>query len=452
MSSINESHLGKPSVVDPKYGDRYDTPKTPLAFDVTDWNNFTYEMQHCIKCKGCYWVEHTYNPGMDFPVRCASNLWNDFDAYGAMGKMRIALGLQEGKLKWTDKLLEIVYADPLCGACDVGCKRNLDLEIELTLESLRVQAVKDGVAPLPAHKKVFDNIKNTNNEYGLTESRTKWVTPDLKIADKADMVYFVGCSASYGNKSIAQSTAKVLNAIGAPFALLKDEKCCGNIVYSVGAWDEAKKMAEANVAAVKAAGAKTVVVSCAECYRMWKVDYPKMLDIATDDLGFEVLHLIEVADKALTDGNLKLTKPVEGRVSYHDACSVSRLCDPWVPYKGERGWMGMIYPGLLRRRGRHGLYPQARNLLTAIPEVDYAELKRIRENAFCCGAGRGTEEAFPDLAEFSADHRLDEVKAVGTEVLVSACPHCKNNFAKSVAKKDENIQVLDIAEILAAAL
>ena len=68
--------------------------------------------------------------------------------------MRIGTALAEGKLEWTPKLLEIIYADPLCGACDVGCKRNLDLEIELTLEALRVKAVKDGAGPMPAHKKV----------------------------------------------------------------------------------------------------------------------------------------------------------------------------------------------------------------------------------------------------------------------------------------------------------
>jgi Fe-S-cluster-containing dehydrogenase component len=109
--------------------DRYDTPKKKVALDVTNLNNFVYDMDHCIKCKGCYWVEHTYMPGVKFSTRCPSNTWNDFDSYGAFGKMRIGLAVNEGKLEWTDKLLEIIYADPLCGACDVGCKRNLDLEI-----------------------------------------------------------------------------------------------------------------------------------------------------------------------------------------------------------------------------------------------------------------------------------------------------------------------------------
>jgi Fe-S oxidoreductase len=176
------------------------------------------------------------------------------------------------------------------------------------------------------------------------------------------------------------------------------------------------------------------------------------LDIATADLGFEVIHLIEFADKAVAEGKLKLTKPVDVRFTYHDACGVSRLCDPWVPYKGERGWMGMIFPGLYRRRGRHGLYGQARNVLNAIPGADFVELIRINENAFCCGAGRGTKEAFPDLAKFSANHRLDEVKEVGAEVLVSACPRCKNNFAQ-VAKEDgDNVKVMDISELILASI
>ena len=429
----------------------YDTPKTALAFDITNLENFVYDMQHCIKCKGCYWVEHTYNPGLNFPNRCSSNYWNDFDAYGAMGKMRIGIGIYEGRLKWTPRLLEIMYACTLCGACDVGCKRNLDLEVELTLEALRVKAVKDGAAPLPEHKKIADNIAKSKNYFGNSDSRSKWVA-DVKPEAKADVLYFVGCSSAFVNPQIAQSTAKIFKATGTPFMVLKDEECCGNTVFSVGMWDDAKKIAEKNVKAVKDSGAKTLVVSCAECYRMWKVDYPKMLDIKTEDLGFEVLHIIEFADKALADGKLKLTKDVDCRFTYHDACSVSRLCDPWTPYKGERGWMGMISPGLLRRRGRQGLYVQARNLLNAIPGATFAEGIRIRENTFCCGGGRGAKAAFPDYAKTSANQKLKEVKAVGAEVVVAACPWCKSNFSQTIKENGDNVQAMDITEIIAAAL
>ena len=53
-------------------------------------------MSRCIKCKGCYWVEHTYMPGVKFSTRCPSNTWNDFDSYGAFGKMRIGTAVPKG--------------------------------------------------------------------------------------------------------------------------------------------------------------------------------------------------------------------------------------------------------------------------------------------------------------------------------------------------------------------
>ena len=428
-------------------------PKKQVSLEVEQLDNFVYDMSRCIKCKGCYWVEHTYMPGIKFSTRCPSNTWNDFDSYGAFGKMRIGTAVAEGKLQWTPKLLEILYADPLCGACDVGCKRNLDLEIELSLEALRVKAVKDGAGPMPAHKKVAQNIAKHHNQFGVPhENRKKWLTGDIQVAPKADVLYFVGCSASYVNPEIAQATARILNASGTPFMLMPDEWCCGNTLYSVGMTDEARALARRNIEAVKTAGAKTVITSCAEGYRMWKVDYPKMLNMATADLGFKVLHLLEFADAMVQKGALKLTKPVEARLTYHDSCSISRLCDPWTPWKGERGWMGTVSPGLKRRRGRDGLYAQPRNILNSIPGVRFVEMPRTRENAFCCGAGRGTKEAFPQLASFSAKHRLEEVRDVGAEVLVSACPWCKNNFAQAAKETGNPVKVMDISELIMASV
>jgi Fe-S oxidoreductase len=432
---------------------RYDTPKKPVAFEVRDLNNFVYDMSHCIKCKGCYWVEHTYMPGVKYTTRCPSGTWKEFDSYQAAGKMRIGLAVAEGKFDWNERLLEVIYADPLCGACDVGCKRNLDLEIELSLEALRIKAVRDGAGPLPAHKKIARNIADVHNQFGMPHNnRRKWIDKDINVAEKADVIYFAGCSASYTNKEIAQATGKILNAADTPFMVMKEEWCCGNVPYSVGMIDEATKIAQRNIEAVKASGAKILLTSCAECYRMWKVDYPKMLDIPTAELGFEVIHLLDFADKAIGNGSLKPTRNVDLRLTYHDACSVSRLCDAWRPWKGERGWMGTIEPRYKRRRGTEGLYSQPRNILNAIPGLTVVEMPRVRENAFCCGAGRGTKEAFPELARFSANQRLEEVREIGAEALVSACPFCKNNFSQTAKANGEALQVMDIAEVVLASL
>ncbi|HKI49101.1 MAG TPA: (Fe-S)-binding protein [Desulfobacteria bacterium] len=432
---------------------RYYKPKEEFKFDITDMENFVYDMSRCIKCKGCTWVEHTYMPGAKFMTRCPSATKYEFDAYGAYGKMRIGHAMAEGKLDWNEKALEVIYACTLCGACDVGCKRNLDLEIELSLESLRVKAVQDGVGPMPAHKKVAENIKSSHNCFGSShEKRTDWLPEGITPVKKADVLYFAGCTASYINKEIAQSTVKIFKAAGTDFMLMPDEWCCGNILFSVGLYDEAKALAQRNVDEMRKTGAKTLITSCAEGYRMWKVDYPKLLNISTAELGFEVLHLVEYVDEMVKSGALELKKPLDTRMTYHDACSLTRLSEPWTPYEGKRGWMGCVEPRLQRRRGQNGVYAQPRDILNAIPGVNLVEMPRMKENAFCCGAGRGTKEAFPDFAAWAAQHRLEEVKEIGAETLVSTCPWCKNNFANAVKAGGDDVQVLDISEVICASI
>jgi len=432
---------------------RYYRPKADIALDINDIQNFVYDMSRCIKCKGCTWVDHTYMPGARFMTRCPSATMYEFDAYGAYGKMRIGHAMAEGVLGWNEKALEIVYACTLCGACDAGCKRNLDLEVELTLEALRVKAVKDGVGPMPAHKKVADDIIKRHNCFGAPhKDRMAWMHKGITPSKKAELVYFAGCYASYVNKEIAQSTVRIFKAAGTDFMMLPDEYCCGNIPFSVGMVDEAKAIAVSNVEEMRKSGAKTLITSCAEGYRMWKVDYPKLLNISTEQLGFKVLHLVEYADEMIKSGRLRMKKPFESRVTYHDACSLSRLSEPWTPWKGKRGWMGCVEPRLKRRRATNGVYSQPREILKAMPGLELVEMKRIRENAYCCGAGRGTREAFPEFARFSANHRLEEIKEVGAETLVTACPMCKSNFSKTVKENGDGVQVMDISEVICASI
>jgi Fe-S oxidoreductase len=428
-------------------------PKTKVSLDVTNLKNFVYDMDHCIKCKGCYWVDHIYMPGVRYSTRCPSATRYVFDSYGAFGKMRIGLGMVDGKLKYSKELLDIIYKCTLCGACDVGCKRNLDLEIELSLEAMRVKAVADGAGPMPAHKKIAQNISKSHNRFGIADkSRTEWLTDDIKTSAKADILYFAGCSASYRSKEIAKATVKILGSTGAKFTLLPDEWCCGNIPYSVGMIDEARELAKRNIAAIKKTGVSTVLTSCAECYRTLKVDYPKMLNIATKDLGFKVVHLVEYVDELIKKGTLKFKNSVDLRVAYHDACSLSRLSEPWTPWKGERGLWGVVTPDLERRRGSNGVYHQPRNILNAIPGIQLVETIRKRENNWCCGGGRGVTEAYPDFALWTAEKKLEEVGEVGAEAVVSACPWCKDNLNRATNKMGDGVKVYDISELILKAI
>ncbi len=421
--------------------------------DNYDINNYTYDMDRCVGCKGCVWVDHIYMPGVRFGVKCPSNSYKLFDAYAAMGREKIALALLKGDLDYSPELLDVIYMCQLCGACDAGCKRNLDLEPLAVLESMRVKAVKDGQGPMPAHKKVAKNIADKGNRYGAAENRLGWKTGDITISNKADVVYFPGCSAAYAEKEIARATAKILNKAGVDFMTLgENDGCCGHPLAVVGMIDEAKEVARKNIDNLKSTGAKTLVTACAECYNTWKVIYPKMFSKNTEDMGYKVIHLVELANDLIKDGKLIPSKGIYMRVTYHDACKMARQGEPWVEWEGTRGRWGVLTPKKEFRRGTNGIYHEPREILSKISGLDVVEMPRLRENAFCCGAGGGVMDAYPDFAKWSAAERLTEVQSVAAEAVISACPYCKTIFNEASKENNFNIKAFDISEVILSCL
>jgi Fe-S oxidoreductase len=361
--------------------------------------DYKYEARHCVSCAGCKWVDMNYISGMDFSWKCASWHQGVFDAYGAAGKVKIIWDLLAKDLDWASpKLLDVVYMCSLCGGCDSGCKRNLDLEIQMMLISWRARLVDMGLGPMPQQKTVTSKIEQSQNIYGSDQKkRLDFMPKDVTPAKQADILYWVGCRASFADTEIAQATVKVLKSANQEFMVLKEEPCCGNLVYSTGQIDKAKEIAKKNLQLIKESGAKTVLMSCAECYRMIKVDYPKLLGISTAELGFEVKHVTELVDGWVKDGSLNLEKKVDMKVTYHDSCGLGRLSEPWYHWEGERGNWGLLIPPRDIRRGMNGVYEEPRDILKAIPGLELVEMLRPRDQAYCCGAGGGALTSGPRL-------------------------------------------------------
>jgi Fe-S oxidoreductase len=104
------------------------------------------------------------------------------------------------------------------------------------------------------------------------------------------------------------------------------------------------------------------------------------------------------------------------------------------------------------RRGAGGVYEPPRDILKSIPGLNFVEMYRIKEYAWCCGAGGGVIDAFPDFAAWTGAERLREAKAVGAEAIVSACPWCKRNFLDAARETGDEIEVYDIIELVQKAL
>jgi Fe-S oxidoreductase len=98
------------------------------------------------------------------------------------------------------------------------------------------------------------------------------------------------------------------------------------------------------------------------------------------------------------------------------------------------------------------VYEPPREILRSIPGVDLVEMERIREYAWCCGAGGGVREAYPEYAQWTASERIAEAKATGAEAIVSACPWCERSFMDSISALGEPMRVFDIVELVHKAL
>jgi len=415
-------------------------------------DDYVYEARHCDGQQHCRWIDLNYARGIDFSWRCPPWQKELLNAYGATGKCNLAYFMIKGKIDYSSPTLrEAIYKDPLCGGCDTGCKRNLDHEIQLMLESMRARLVEKGYGPMPQHVPITENIEKSHNRYGLAQrKRFDWMPQNVKVTDKADILYFVGCRAAFVDTEIAIATARILNAAKVDFMMMKDEPCCGHFVFITGQVEKARKLAQDNLKLLRETGAKTVVFSCAEGYKTVKVDYPKLLNFPTSDLGFDVKHITELVDPWVKEGRLKLSNRLDMKITYHDSCNLGRLSEPWIPWEGTIADYGRLSPPREVRRGVDGVYEPPRDILKAIPGIELVEMLRRRDHAWCCGNDGGVKEAFPDFALWTAGERLREAAAItGAEAIVSACPACKENF--NDAAKD-GIKAHDITELIAKAI
>jgi Fe-S oxidoreductase len=143
-------------------------------------------------------------------------------------------------------------------------------------------------------------------------------------------------------------------------------------------------------------------------------------------------------------------------VTYHDPCHLGRLAEPWVHWKGKEvkvlGQMIVHEPPKKYRRGANGVYDIPREILKSIPGVRLVEMYRTRESAWCCGAGGGVKEAYPDFAIWTGAERLKEAKTVGAKAIVSACPWCTRNFIDTVKETGQKMEVYDIIELVQQAM
>ena len=325
-----------------------------------------------------------------------------WDSALSRGRIVLTYGLLTGDLEPDESVVRNMYTCTTCADCVRRCPSKVDI-VDI-IELCRADLVKAGHI-LPKHKAMCENILETGNPFGEKVSREEALG---RKPHKAKVGYFAGCTATYRSKETARATMSILDKMGVDFTTL-DELCCGSVMQRVG-WsqDDVTDLMRKNVESIKAQGVETLVLSCAGCYRMFKHEYPKYVDVP-----FEVLHITEF----LADKDLKL-KPMDGVVAtYHDPCHLGRHC---------------------------GVYDAPRAVIAKIPGLEFKEMEFNGKTSHCCGGGGGVRSAYPEEAMDIASTRLDE--ASFAKVLITCCPFCVNNLSAATGERD--IQVRDLVELI----
>jgi len=185
--------------------------------------------------------------------------------------------------------------------------------------------------------------------------------------------------------------ATLLRDAGVDFGLLYEgESNAGNDVRRVGEEGLYEVLADSNVKAMSEATFKSVVTTDPHSYNTIRNEYP--------DFGgrYEIEHYTTLLRVLLSAGRLKLSRPLNYRVTFHDPCHLGRF---------NKG------------------YEAPREILKLLG-CELIEMGRCRANSFCCGAGGGRIwVADPVGVEKPAQNRIREAAAIdGLQVYVVSCP------------------------------
>jgi len=413
-------------------------------------------MELCAKCSICKFIPLERVKGFQPVNVCPSISRYNFNAYSGGGRVNIGVAMLENRLEYTDKLLHIIYNCQMCGGCDISCKYAMDMEVLEPIYEFRIKAVEEGHTH-PALEHVVNSLRKQGTMVPGSKTRRGEWAEGLDVKDftkqKAKVVYHAGCRTSFDSDmwKVARATVTLLQKAGVDVGIGgENESCCGGRAYQMGYREDFLRQAKRNMELFQESGVETLVTGCADGYHAFKVLYDKFGLKGS----LEVLHTTEYLDRLIKEGKLKPTRKVNMKVTYHDPCHLGRLGEPYIHWEGKPipGFQRRFDPPKELRRGTYGVYEPPRDVLRSIPGLKLAEMDRIKEYAWCCGAGGGVNETNPEFARWTASERITEAESTGAEALVTACPWCIKNFSETIKENGSRLKVYDVVELLEKAI
>jgi Fe-S oxidoreductase len=265
--------------------------------------------------------------------------------------------------------------------------------------------------------------------------RSDWadgLEPEITIMRKArrpvDVLWFVGDYPSYHPRvqKTTQALFKILNILGIDFGILgPEENSDGDTQRLAGEHGLFEMLAEKNAKTLSRYEFGEIITSDPHAYNAIKNEYPKL------GIEYPVKHYTEFLVERLDELKPYLKGNGTPKVTYHDPCYLGRV---------------------------NGIYDPPRELLEAIPGIEFVEMSHNKSTSLCCGGGGGGmwldgfqwEKAGTRLSEW----RVREAVMTGADILCVACPYEPPRFedATKVVDGAGGLIVKDIIEVIAEAI
>ncbi len=164
---------------------------------------------------------------------------------------------------------------------------------------------------------------------------------------------------------------------------------------------------------------KKIITQCPHCFNTLKNEYPQLGG------NYEVVHHSQFISQLIADGKIKQVEKGDEKVTFHDPCYL----------------------------GRHNEEYDAPRDTIAASGLNLVEMERSKNNSFCCGAGgaqmwKEEEEG----TEAVRRERFKEAQKTGVDTIATGCPFCMTMMTDASNELESNMDVRDIAEIIAEKL
>ncbi len=323
---------------------------------------------------------------------------------------------------------EGLYCCTSCGKCVEVCPKEINT-FGAAIEKLREIACKEDVGPLPIHRDVKELIKSSGRSVepmgkgpygeGFIKAVSEGKIPTDRSSEevksipseehkKQKVALFTGCMVDYRLPEIGVALLKVMEYNDVDVVVPTEQVCCGSPLLRTGQTDAFPDVVKRNQEVFK--DYDTIITVCAGCGSTLKNDYPKY--------GVN-LNVMDISEFLVDRLNTEDMKPLNMRVTYHDPCHLVR---------GQ------------------GISKEPREILRKIKGLEFVEMEIPDQ---CCGAGGGVRAGKPEIAAGLGKKKVDMVKDLGVDAVVTICPFCEYNIKDSLEKAGiTNVKVLNILKLL----